>query len=232
MRDELRLIAPTANRYWREVGGIGFHQQPVARDRAHDVVGVPFGKRHDATEGHVPTGRHCRLCQGDGAGVAVQDPSHPEWRRVLDQRACVRLGVARMDDDWTVEGRCEGKLIGERRALPLARGVVVVVVQSTFTDRDRSALDRCLDPFAVCAGVVRGGVVRVDAGRARDERGIATGQGASARRCLPGLADADQADRPGCDSCVDDAVPIGVKRAVGQVGVAVEERQPCGSPRA
>ena len=42
-----------------------------------------------------------------------------------------------VDDDRSVERRRDRQLVRKRRALSLTRRVVVVVVQSTFADRDR-----------------------------------------------------------------------------------------------
>jgi hypothetical protein len=139
------------------------------RDRADDIVGVPLGECHDAAEGHVPTHGHRSLGEGLGPCIAMQDTAHAEPSGILDQGARVGFGFAGVDNDRPIERRRERQLVRKRCALSLTRRVVVVVVQSTFTDRDCPCLDRRLDPLAVPGGVVRGRIVGVDAGGARDE---------------------------------------------------------------
>jgi len=162
----------------------------------------------------------------------MQNPSHPKRRRILYQRTRVVFGFAGVNNDWTVKRCGESELVGKGRTLPLARRVVIMIVQSTFADGDGARRDRGLDPFAVCGRLVGCGVMRVHAGSAGNECGVSIGQRARTGRGVPRFPDANQSDRASSNGCLDDPLPISVECTVGEVGVAVDERQPPWSPRA
>ncbi len=80
---------------------------------------------------------------------------HPDAPR---RAACARVSAS-ASRVCTMIGRatvcCQGQLIGEGRALAVARGVVVVIIEPTLSDGDRTGSDGGCDPVAVTRGIIR-----------------------------------------------------------------------------
>ena len=60
-RNVRRFVALPAKRHRREVGGVGFHQDAVGRNRPDQVIVGPLPECHDAAEGHVPPAFECNV---------------------------------------------------------------------------------------------------------------------------------------------------------------------------
>jgi hypothetical protein len=84
---------------------------------------------------------------------------------------CTRivLGVPSVHDDWSPGLGGKLNLRGERVSLGLARRVVVMVVETAFTDRDSPSLEQLAQLRNVPGRIEGRGVVRMDAGRREDE---------------------------------------------------------------
>src|ERR1051326_217899 len=48
--DECGLVTTAAMGYWRQVWGVGLHQEPVGRAAAHAIGQCPIAKGHHAAE--------------------------------------------------------------------------------------------------------------------------------------------------------------------------------------
>jgi hypothetical protein len=70
----------------------------------------------------------------------------------------------------------ERDLRGEGFALPRRGRVVIMVVQTAFTDRDGAAIDGVADAGDVASSIKVRGIVGVDAGGEEREPGVATGE--------------------------------------------------------
>ncbi len=139
MNHPRRLIPRSPERHRRQIWGVGLHQQPIARHEAEEVVVDPLFESDHATERHVPTGSESQLGQRMGAGVAVQHTDDPSAPGLVKEQLRVVLRFPGVNHHGPVHLGGESDLGRERRALRLARRVVVVVVEPALADRDRGA---------------------------------------------------------------------------------------------
>ena len=128
-----------------------------------------------------------------------------------------------MNDDGPAHLAGESYLGGERRALRFPRRVVVVIVEAALADRNRRILEQPAERGNIARLLERGRVVRVDASRRVDEAGMTGGDFSGERRCLEGLADADDSRRARLAGAGDYRVAVAGERWVREVGVAVDE---------
>ena len=127
-----------------------------------------------------------------------------------------------MNDDRETHLGSKSYLSGKRRALRLARRVVVVVVEPALADRDRSA-KKLTEPGDVALLVESGRIVGMDARRGENERRVLGSECGRDRRYFKRLADADDSHRALAAGAGDYRVAVAVERRVREVGVAVDE---------
>ena len=159
----------------------------------------------------------------------MEHAGHSRGTCFSHHRACVILGVARVNDNGTLELARQGELFGESTALLQTRRVVVVIVEAAFADRDGAAGNQLAKGSNITNRVEAGSVVRVDTGRMRNEVGIARrkrggiasgGEDISLAAARP---DADYRAGPGDAGPLDYLVAVAGERRVGEVRVAVDE---------
>lgn len=102
--------------------------------------------------------------------------------------------------------------------------MVVVVIETTFTNRNGTIADRSTDRGKVVVRVEAGRIMRVSSGREIDEGRMSNGQFLGASRCGKRLANANDRAGPTEPRAVDDCAPIAVERRVGEVRVTVDVR--------
>jgi hypothetical protein len=144
-------------------------------------------------------------------------------------RACVILGVARVNDNGALELARQRELFGESAALLETGRVVVVIIEAAFADRDGAGGNQLAKSSNIANRIEAGSVVRVDARRMRNEAGIArrqgsgiTGSGEDVSVAAAG-PDADYRAGPGDTGPLDYLVAVAGERRVGEVRVAVDE---------
>jgi hypothetical protein len=158
-----------------------------------------------------------------GAGVAVQNTDNTRNSCFTYDRACVVLGVPSVNYYRTARFTGQGNLCREGRTLGVARRVVVVVVEATLTYRDRAVAKKRAELRYVPRCVKRGCVVRVDAGRRKNESGVSRSALSGDRGGIERLADADDRGRARAAGAGDYRVAVAGERRVREVGVAVDE---------
>jgi hypothetical protein len=110
--------------------------------------------------------------------------AYPLTASVGHDRARVVLGVARVHDDGPAKLSGKRDLRGERGALSIARGMIVVVVEAAFAYGDRSGIHVLPNRGKIARRVKRRSVMRVNASRPAYQISIGLGDRASAcRRC-------------------------------------------------
>ncbi len=216
-------------RHRRQVGRIGLGEDSVVGYESEQIVVVPLPEGDDTAEGDVPAGGDRGLGERMRSGEAMENSGYTRGARFRHHRARVVLRVTGVNDDRAAELAGEHELLGKCAPLLQARGVVVVVIETAFADRDRSGSHEVTQTGNVASRIKARGIVRMyacgveDVARiARGERGCVTGGGehfplAAAR------ADADDRPGPGEACPLDYLVAVAVERRVGEVRVAVDE---------
>ena len=159
----------------------------------------------------------------------MEHAGHSRGTRFGHHRACVILGVARVNDNGALELARQRELFGESAALLETRRVIVVIIEAAFADRDGASGDQLAKGSNIANRVEAGSVVRVDARRMWNEAGIARRQGggiASGGEDISLAAarpDADNRAGPGDAGPLDYLVAVAAERRVGEVCVAVDE---------
>ncbi len=153
----------------------------------------------------------------------MQDSAAADGLSFPNQCASVVLRISRMDDDGFFYFASERDLGRECRALGIARRIIVVIVESTLTDRDTILSDQLAQLRNVARRVEVGRVVRMDARGRKDESPVP--RGIPGRRCRgrEGFADADDRSRARLAGARDYRVAVAGERRVREVGVAVDE---------
>jgi hypothetical protein len=223
VRDPGRLVPLPPIRHRREVGGIRFNQESIRRNHPNEIVVRPLLERHDAAEGHVPTGGDRKLRQGLRTCVAMQDSDDSGTTCVADYGSRIILGVTSMDDHRTLRFVSERNLRREGGTLRVARRVVVMVVEAALAYCDRAAPKKAAQLRNVALSVERRGIVWVDARGRENEAGVFHGELSGNRGGIDGLADADDRDRARIAGAGDYRVAVAGERCVREVGVAVDE---------
>jgi hypothetical protein len=221
--DPRRLISLPAVRHRREVGRIGLDQQTIARYHPNQIIVCPVLEGHDTAEGHVPVRGDGELRERSCPGIAVQHSDHAGRARLVDAGSGIVLGVAGVDDDRTLRLVSERNLRREGGALGVARRVVVVVVETAFTHRDGTPLEKRAQFRYVAIEVESRRVVGMDPRGREDEACILLGVLSRQRRGIDGLADADDRRRARVAGAGDYRVAVAGERCVREVGVAVDE---------
>jgi hypothetical protein len=217
------LVPLPAVRHGRQVGRIGFEEQSVSRHQSEQIVGAPFLERHDATERDAPACIDRELGQGVRASVAMQYAHHAGGSSFADERACVVLGVAGVNDDSAAFLSSERELSRESGALRFARRVVVVVVETALANSNGAVSEVLPQSREVALGIKRGSIVRMDASRPKHESGVGGGVPRRGRRRFERFADANDGCRARRAGAGDYRVAVAGERRVREVGVAVDE---------
>ena len=133
---ESRFIALAAARDGSEVGRVGLQNERLDRRGAHDFadpIALLEGERAADPEEEAHARKAERLVASSAEAVDdAPDPGKVVLPDEIDQRA---VGLAAVDDKGQAELARELRLGEKRLDLPLARGVVVVEVQSHLADR-------------------------------------------------------------------------------------------------
>ena len=140
-----------------------------------------------------------------------------------DRGSRIVFRVPRMDDYGTLRFLSQRDLRRESGTLRSAGRVVVVVVETAFTDRDSALLNEGAELWDVALGVERRGVVGMDASSRENEARILRGVLSRHRGGIDGLADADDGCRARIAGAGDYRVAVAGERCVREVGVAVDE---------
>jgi hypothetical protein len=152
----------------------------------------------------------------------VHYTQHPGGSSLADDRASVVFRIPRVYDDRLAHLPRERDLSRERCPLRVARGIVVVIVESALSDRH--GLGKQLSqPGYVARCVERGGVVGMDSRGRKDVAGIVgrnLGGNCRRRQRLPDADDRPRARRAGAR---DYRVAVAAEGRVREVGVAVDE---------
>lgn len=223
MRDPGRLVPLTAIGNGGEVWGVRLDEKPVFRHEREEMVISPFLERDNSAEGDVPAGRERFVRERVRSRVTVKHALHTGGSSLTDHRAGVVLGVAGVNDERTIELVSQGQLRGERRALAVARRVVIVVVEAALADGNRTTGDELFNAWNVTPGVERGRVVRMYSGGVENEARMGAGDPRSTGGRFERLADADDSLRARFAGASDYRVAVAFEGRVREVGVAVDE---------
>jgi hypothetical protein len=140
-----------------------------------------------------------------------------------DDCASIVFSVSGVNNDWKIDFARQGNLRGKSSALCRARRVVVVVIESTFANRDGTGFHQCTELRQIPLAIERRSVVRVDSGRRENKARILRRIGRSGGSGVERLADADDRRRARFPGAGDYLVAVAGERRVREVGVAVDE---------
>jgi hypothetical protein len=223
IRDPRRLVSLSAMRHRREVRRIGLNKKAIVRHHSNQIVVRPLLEGDDTAEGDVPARGDREFRQGLRTGVAVQDSDNSSAACLANRGSRIVLRVPCVDDHRKLRLVSERNLGRQRRALRFARRVVVVVVETTLTHRDRASLEKAAELWDVALRIERRGVVRVNARCRENEARVFLGVLSRQRGGIHGLADADDRARARIAGAGDYRVAVAGERCVREVGVAVDE---------
>jgi hypothetical protein len=223
VRDPRWLVPFPAEWHRREIRRIGLDQKAIARHQANQIVVSPLLERHDTAERDVPTGGDSEFRQGCRTSVAVQNSYDSGVACLADHRSRVVLGITGVDDHRAARLLRERNLRSKSSALRIAWRIVVVVVETALTHRDRTALNKAAQLGDVPLGVECRGVVGMNARRRENEARAFRGVLSCDRCYIDGLADAHDRDRARFAGARDYRVAVAGERCVREVGVAVDE---------
>jgi hypothetical protein len=223
VRNPGRLVAFSAIGHWRQIGRIGFHEQPFTGDETQKVIIRPFFESHDPGKRDVPARIDRELGECVRSSVAMKDSDDAGSSRIPNHGPGVVFRFTRVYDDRLPHLGSERNLGGEHGALDFARRVVVVVVESTLSDRDSGVADQGSQLWKIPPGLKTSGVVRVNPGGGKNEARIVSGESGSYSRCRQRLANAHHRIRARVAGAGDYLVAVAVERRVREVGVAVDE---------
>ena len=167
-----RFVALAAERIRREIGRVGFDQNPIGRqvgcNRAQ--CGRVF-EGQDAAEGDIAAERDGAAGEVGAAGEAMQhsrEGALPGF--FLKNARGVGVGFARVNDQRQ-SGRARRRDMGAKAPLlRVARAVVVVIVETRFADRHDFRMPRVGDEIVHCYVQLLVRVMRMRADRAIDVR--------------------------------------------------------------
>jgi len=221
--DPCGLVPLPAVRHRRQVGRVRLDEQSVPWHQSKKIVVAPFLEGHDAAEGDEPARIDRELRQRVRARVAMQYAHHPGGSSFPDERACVVLGVAGVDDDSAAFFPCERELSREGGALRLTRGIVVVVVETALANSNGAISEILAEPGKVALRIKRSGIVRMDARCPEHESRMDRGVFRSGGRRFERFADANDGCRARRAGAGDYRVAVAGERRVREVGVTVDE---------
>ena len=222
-RDPCGLVTLATMRNRRQVRSVGFDEDAIIRNRTHQIIARPVPERHDSAERHVPSSLDGSARECDAAGKAVQHTADASRRGLANEYGGIVIRVPGMDDYRAIVSRGEFELHGEGTTLEIARRVVIVVVEATFTNRDRAGVEHALQRGNVRRGIKRLGVVRVNPGCKSDEARMRFRNPGRVTCLLDRRTDADDACSARIASAADYRVAVTVEGFVRKVGVAVDE---------
>jgi hypothetical protein len=221
-RHPRRLVPLAPERNGGQIRRIGLHEQAIPRHQTHQFIIAPLVERHDPAERHVPSRFERGSGQRVGAGVAVHDTEDAGGSGFANDRAGVVFRVPGVNDYRPTHLRGERDLSRERGALGVAGGIVVVVVEPAFSDRDCLG-QKLAQPGQVARCVKRRCVVGMNSRRREYEAGIVgCNLGGYDSRCER-LPDADDRPRARIAGARDYLVAVAAEGRVREVGVAVDE---------
>jgi hypothetical protein len=220
--DPGRLVSLSSERDRREIGRVGFDQQPVGRHKPEQLDISPLLECHDSAERHVPARGDGVLRETVRSGVAVEDTDYTGRPRLSDEQAGVVLRLPGMNDNWPSHLGGESNLRRKRGALSLARRVVVVVVEAALADRD-GGLQELAQSRDVTPLIEGCRVVGMDSSGRKHKPRIPCRVLRGERRCLQRLSDADDSRRARIAGARDYRVAVAGERRVCEVGMAVDE---------
>jgi len=213
-------FAPEGN--GSQIRGIGLHQQALAWHESHQIVVAPLVECHDPAERDVPSRLDGRLRQCVRTCITVHDTEDAGGSSFADDRARVVFSVSGVDDHRFTRLPGERDLSRERGALGFARRIVVVIVESTFSNRHGSG-QQLAQPRHVARRVKRGRVVGMDSGGGKDEAGIVGRNLGGYDRRRERLTDANDRPRARIAGARDYRAAVAGEGRVREVGVAVDE---------
>ena len=205
-----------------QIRGVGLHQQALAWHESHQIVVAPLVERHDTAERDVPSRLEGGLGQRVGACITVHDTEDAGGSSFTNDRARVVFRVSGVDNHRFTCLASERDLSRERGALGFARRIVIVIVESTFSNRNGPG-QQLAQPGHVARYVERGCVVGMDAGGGKDEAGIVGRNLGGYDRRRERLTDADDRPRARIAGARDYRAAVAGEGRVREVGVAVDE---------
>jgi hypothetical protein len=223
MSDPRRLVPFPSEGNGCEIWGIGFHEQAIARHQSQQIAVSPLIECDNPAERDVPARIEREFCQRMRACEAVQDAEDASGTSIANHRAGILFRVSGVDDDRLLQLGRERDLGRECGALRLARGIVVVIVESALAHRHAGLSEQVAQPRKVARGVKRGCIVGMYSGGRKDESGIVRRALGGNRRCREGLPDAYDRQRARIAGARDYRVAVAGERRVREVGVAVDE---------
>lgn len=186
MADPRRLVPLSAIGRGRKIRRIRFCENAIFGDESNELIVRPLPESDDAGKGDVPACLQRSLSEGVRPCVAVEHSLDPRCSSLDHHRTGVILRVARVHDDRLRHLSRERELLGERTPLLDARRVVVVIIETAFTDCNCAIANEFPQRLDVATRIVATRIVRVNAGRAPDKSRI---PGGDARRSASGAED-------------------------------------------
>jgi hypothetical protein len=110
----------------------------------------------------------------------MENAAHARGAGLGDHRARIIFRFAGMHDDRTIQLFRKLELQRECAALEIARRMIVVGVETAFTDRDGATAHEIADRVGIAGGIELSGVVRMDARGEKDEPRMRGGDGGRA----------------------------------------------------
>lgn len=153
----------------------------------------------------------------------MQHAAHPFPPSLLDHCTRVGFSIARVDHHGKIETPGQRQLLSEGTPLKITRRIVVVVIQTAFTNGDRTLgqqLRQCVD---VAGRIKIRRIVRMHARRVCDEARIRRSDPGRFASLLDGSADADNCHRARIAGACDYRAAVTGEGRVCEVGVAVDE---------
>ncbi len=218
-----------------EVGTVGFEEEAVEGDEGCGVPDVlRLGVAEVSGEGEDEAKIERGLGLGEVSGEAMHDSGEAggspvlaeDGEEVIPGIGAVLAGAA-VDEDGKFDGGGELELLAEDALLHLSRRVVVMVVESDFSDGDDlRVMGEALHEFEVGGGE-QARFVRVDAdGGVDPEVLLGEGDGAGEVVGAVSVANGEQSSDAGVVGALDDRFAIGGELGAVEMGVGVEEHIP------
>jgi len=113
---------------------IGFDEEPIFGNQTNQIAVTPFLERYDSAEGDVPSRIDRELRESVRSSVAVKHAHNSGSVCFANHGASIVLGIAGVNYDGAACLGRERDLRGKRGTLCFARRIIVVVVETAFTD--------------------------------------------------------------------------------------------------
>ncbi len=216
-------------RDWGEVGRVRLCQNAIVRNEPQQSVIRPFAKRYDAAEGYVPTRFERRLRKGMRSCEAVQNAFHSRRPCFCHHRPRIVFSITRVDHDRALQLGRQHQLFRECAPLLEARGIVIVIIESTFANRCGTIFDKREELPDMRCGIEARSIVRMNADGMKNVTRVLSRK----RRCVvcsgqhivctAAGSDADYCAGTGLARPLNYLVAVAGERRVGEVRVAVDE---------